>query len=377
MSLPVDTCSDSEILHFRSGWFKFLTRPHPNPSKDQFRPTGENATILYMKSPVIPILISVGCLSAVVGAGFFVFSQEDHSSKTVDQTPVATAVATPTPKTTRSANTPAATPASTVQKDVTYCTVDGTALLMDLYFPTVQIDRSGYPIAVYVHGGGWMSGDKTENLVKYKDALLERGIAIAAINYRLAGTAKFPAMIEDVKCAIRSLRANSATYAIDPDRIAAFGGSAGGHLVNLLGTADATAGWDVGEYTDTSSSVRAVVDMYGPADLTVEFAGNPTLAGRIFTATDYASMAFASPVHYVSPEDPAFLIIHGLDDTLVPFSQSQEFYNALVAAGVDVTLVPVAGAGHTFAPTVRGVAPDPTIGEIVTTMADWLADHLK
>lgn len=248
---------------------------------------------------------------------------------------------------------------------------------MDLYFPTIQIDRSGYPIAVYVHGGGWTSGDKTENLVKYKDALLERGIAVAAINYRLAGTAKFPAMIEDVKCAIRSLRANSATYAIDPDRIAAFGGSAGGHLVSLLGTADATAGWDVGEYSDTSSAVRAVVDMYGPTDLTVEFSGNPTLAGRVFAVTDYTDMAFASPVHYVSPEDPAFLIMHGVDDTLVPFSQSQEFYRALVAAGVDVTLVPVTGAGHTFAPTVRGVAPDPNVNEIVDIMADWLADHLK
>lgn len=333
-----------------------------------------------MKSPVIPILIGAGCLSAVVGAGFFVFSQEDRSSKTVDQAPVATAVATPEPRgprATQSANAPAASPDSIVQKDLTYCTVDGTALLMDLYFPIVQIDRSGYPIAVYVHGGGWTSGDKTENLVKYKDALLERGIAVAAINYRLAGTAKFPAMIEDVKCAIRSLRANSATYAIDTDRIAAFGGSAGGHLVSLLGTADATAGWDVGEYADTSSSVRAVVDMYGPTDLTVEFAGNPTLAGRVFGDVSYAGMSFASPIHYVSPDDPAFLIMHGLDDTLVPFSQSQEFYNALVAAGIDVTLVPVTGAGHTFAPTVRGVAPNPSINEIVDTMADWLADHLK
>jgi len=329
-----------------------------------------------MKSPVIPILICVGCLSAVVGAGFFVFSQEDRSSKIVDQAPVAIAD-TPTSKPVQSANTPAPSPDSHAQKDVTYCTVDGTALLMDLYFPTVQIDRSGHPIAVYVHGGGWTTGDKSENLTKYKDSLLERGVAVAAINYRLAGTAKFPAMIEDVKCAIRSLRANSATYAIDPDRIAAFGGSAGGHLVSLLGTADATAGWDVGEYTGVSSSVSAVVDMYGPTDLTVDFAGNPTLAGRIFSATDYASMSFASPVHYVSPEDPAFLIIHGLDDTLVPFSQSQEFYNALVAAGVDVTLVPVTGAGHTFAPTVRGVTPDPSVGKIVDTMADWLADHLK
>ena len=331
-----------------------------------------------MKSPVIPVLIGVGCLSAVVGAGFFVFSQDDHASKAVDQTPT-TAIATDTSasKPIQSANTPAPSPDSHVQKDVTYCTVDGTALLMDLYFPTNQVDRSGFPIAVYVHGGGWTSGDKTENLVKYRDALLKRGIAVAAVNYRLAGTAKFPAMIEDVKCAIRDLRANSATYAINPDRIAAFGGSAGGHLVSLLGTADATAGWDVGEYSDTSSAVRAVVDMYGPTDLTVEFAGNPALAGTVFSATDYTSMSFASPVHYVSPDDPAFLIMHGLDDTLVPFSQSQEFYDALVAAGVDVTLVPVTGAGHTFAPTIRGVAPDPSISEIVNTMADWLADHLK
>jgi acetyl esterase/lipase len=330
-----------------------------------------------MKSRVIPALIGVGCLAALAGAGFFLFSQTDHTSKTVDRSPDTTAVTATPAKPTQSANTPTAAPDSHVQKDVTYCTVDGTALKMDLYFPTEQVDRSGFPIAVYVHGGGWTSGDKTENLAKYKDALLKRGIAVAAVNYRLAATAKFPAMIEDVKCAIRSLRANSATFAINPDKIAAFGGSAGGHLVSLLGAADATAGWDVGEYTDVSSAVTAVVDMYGPADLTVDFAGNPGAAGKVFTATDYAGMAYASPVHYVSPEDPAFLIVHGLDDTLVPFSQSQEFYDALVAAGVDVTLVPVTGAGHTFAPTVRGVAPNPTIGEIVDTMADWLADHLK
>lgn len=330
-----------------------------------------------MKFPIIPLLVGIGCLSAVVGAGSFVYSQEDHTAKAVDQSPTVTSANVAAPQPTKSANTPTASPASNVQKDVTYCTVNGTALLMDLYFPTVQIDRSGFPIAVYVHGGGWNTGDKAESLAKYKDALLAQGIAVAAINYRLAGTAKFPAMIEDVKCAVRSLRANSATFAIDPDRIAAFGGSAGGHLVSLLGTADATAGWDVGEYTNVSSSVSAVVDMYGPTDLTVEFAGNPTLTGRVFAVTDYASMAFASPVHYVSPEDPAFLIMHGLDDTLVPFSQSQEFYDALVAAGVDVTLVPVTGAGHSFAPSVRGVSPNPNITEIANTMAEWLADHLK
>ncbi len=263
------------------------------------------------------------------------------------------------------------------QADITYCVVDGVELKMDLYSPA-SIDAP-LPVTVYVHGGGWTGGDKRsgEGIRDIPD-LLARGYLVAAVNYRLAPRYKFPAMIEDVKCAVRFLRAHAERFSINPQKIGAWGGSAGGHLVALLGTADATAGWEVGQYLEQSSRIQAVVDMFGPTDLTVLFEGaNPRLMEQVFGTSDRNSETLkrASPVSWVSSDDPPFLILHGERDPLVPVSQSQLLYEKLQAAGVPATLVIVKNAGHGFAP--MGGPISPSRQELTKMIGDFFDQYLK
>ena len=262
-----------------------------------------------------------------------------------------------------------------VERDLPYCTMDGITLEMDFYWP--QEGEGPFPVVVYVHGGGWTSGDKSEGIDKYRDDLVFAGFAIVAVNYRLAHEAQFPAMIEDVKCAVRHLRAHAETYNIDPDAIGALGTSAGGHLVNLLGTADRSAGWDVGPYLDESSHVNAVVSMYGPADLRIEFPGNTSKGIRtIFGITDFSEMGFASPVTYATADDASFLLIHGEDDQLVPIEQSELFRSALEDAGVFWEVTSVGNANHGLIPEQKGLPITPPMSEILTEIVDWFEVHL-
>jgi len=265
-----------------------------------------------------------------------------------------------------------------VERDIVYGVVDGVALKMDLYYPKTMI--SSAPVAVYVHGGGWTRGDKASGAgLPEVQELVNRGYLVAAINYRLAPRYKFPAQIEDVKYAIRYLRANAQKYEADPNRIGAWGGSAGGHLVALLGVTDAKAGFDgSGGYLDQSSRVQAVVDMFGPADLTKLSAGaTPRLLQIIFGPTDRNDEIFkrASPVTYVSIDDPPFLILHGELDELVPANQSQILHEKLKATGVPSALVLVKNAGHGFSPAGGPISPSRQ--EITQMVADFFDRHLR
>jgi len=237
--------------------------------------------------------------------------------------------------------------------DVTYCTVDGVDLKMDLYYPS---NGTGpFAVTMYVHGGKWSKGDKAEGAGAIEiPELQEAGFLVVSVNYRLAPEYQFPAMIEDVKCAVRSLRAHADEYNLDPNRIGVWGGSAGGHLAALLGTANESAGFDVGEYLEYSSRVQAVVDMFGPADLTVQFEGGYESASPVFDDFD---PALASPVTYVSADDPPFLLLHGEKDTLVPIEQSEILLAALQSVGVRAQLVRVANANHAFKPDGGQISP--------------------
>ena len=259
----------------------------------------------------------------------------------------------------------------TIEKDVTYCTMGGIALKLDIYYPD---SASPWPVTMYIHGGGWSKGDKAEGAGALEiPALQSAGFMVVAINYRLAPENPFPAMIEDAKCAVRYLRAHAGEYNLDPNRIGVWGGSAGGHLVNLLGTTDESAGFDVGEYLNQSSRVQAVVDMFGPTDLTVQFEGGYEGASRVFAGFD---AALASPVTYVTPDDPPFLLFHGDSDPLVPIEQSQIFLAALQAAGVPAKLVTVENAGHSFKP-VDGQTISPSRQEIAQMVVEFFEEQLK
>ena len=238
-----------------------------------------------------------------------------------------------------------------------------------------------WPVVMYVHGGAWVKGDKSEGAgIGDQSALTAADFLYVSINYRLAPEYKFPAMIEDVKCAVRYLRAHASQYNLDPQRVGALGSSAGGHLVSLLGLSDESAGWDVGENLDQSSRVQAVVDYFGPADLTdssFDTERTENRAVEVFGASDQSDplLATASPVPYATPYDPPFFIAHGDKDDTVPRAQSQILYDKLAATGIPAELVIVHNAGHGFVPT--GGAISPTRMQISQMVVKFFNQHLK
>jgi acetyl esterase/lipase len=266
-----------------------------------------------------------------------------------------------------------------VERDVTYCVAGSTELKMDIYYPQ-QSDGRPAPVALNVHGGGWMNGDKANNSSEAPDIpeLVARGYLVAAVNYRLAPSAQFPAMIEDVKCAVRYLRAHATDYQLDPDRIGAWGCSAGGHLVSLLGLTGPEVGFEgKGGYAGYSSRVQAVVDMAGPSDLSNLGQFDAPMSMAVFGATANGDPALvrASPLTYVSAKAPPFLIVQGDKDTTVPLIESQWLHDKLKKAGADATLLMVKNAGHCPGATAPGMSP--TRKEISKAIADFFDQHLR
>ena len=264
----------------------------------------------------------------------------------------------------------------TVERDVEYCTMDGVALKMDVYYPVTKEKK--WPMIMYLHSGGWTSGTKSVGLVDIK-ALQEAGFLLTSVEYRLAPTYKFPAMIEDVKCAVRFLRAHADEYNIDSERFGAIGPSAGGHLALLLGVTDQTAGFDVGEYLNYSSKVQAVVEMCGIADLTPPF--TKTLffdRMEVFGTFDDRDPIFAraSPISYVTSDDPPILIFHGEFDTTVPPKQSMRLFNHLQAEGVEAEFIMVKNADHSFLPIDENPI-SPSLEEIKSKTVRFFKQKLK
>jgi acetyl esterase/lipase len=264
----------------------------------------------------------------------------------------------------------------TSELDVTYCTMDGQPQKMDFYYPKTG---GPWPVVMYIHGGSWVELDKAEGAgLRY---LNDSGFLVVSVNYRLATTTvKFPVMIEDIKCAVRYLRAHNDLYHLDPDHIGALGASAGGHLVALLGTADKSAGWDVGEYPDQSSRVQAVVTQSGLSDFT-----RPIEAGVSFSiyfafgalaGEPDPRLAAASPVTYITSDDPPFLIIHGDKDGVVPVEQAHVLYERLTQANVPATLVIVQGGGHDLK-GLNGLPTVPTAEVISADILDFLEKNLE
>jgi acetyl esterase/lipase len=220
---------------------------------------------------------------------------------------------------------------------------------LDLYVP--EKADGPLPVIVWVHGGAWLGGSKEG--VGPALSFIRKGYAVASINYRLSQHARFPAQIEDCKAAIRWLRAHAKEYNLDPDRFGVWGASAGGHLVALLGTSGDVKDLEGKEGTPGQSSrVQAVVDWFGPTDVTRmggSHDGPDSPEARLLGGPVQENMekaVRANPITYVSRDDPPFLIMHGDKDPTVPFSQSELLLEALRNAGVEATFMPVKGAGH-------------------------------
>ncbi len=222
------------------------------------------------------------------------------------------------------------------------------ANLLDLYLPLHL--RKGLPLVVWIHGGGWRMGDK--NYPPFY-LLTQHGFAVASINYRLSNEAKFPAQIHDCSAALSWLSKHAQEFDIDGNRIGIWGASAGGHLVALIGTARNAEGlpW-ADQLKQSAKNVRAVCDWAGPADLLeIMTKRRPVaLAGMVSdflpdqSKDNWARQA--SPTTYVSKNGPAFLVMHGDIDMVVPVEQSIELSRMLKAKGADCSLVILPGVGH-------------------------------
>jgi acetyl esterase/lipase/enterochelin esterase-like enzyme len=228
-----------------------------------------------------------------------------------------------------------------VDRDIEYSRVGSRSLKLDLYRREPSPRPS--PVVVWIHGGTWASGDKTPSPAP---ALVTDGFAVASIEYRTSKEAPFPAQLHDCKAAVRWLRANADKYNLDAAHIGAWGHEAGGHLASLLGTTGDVKELEGDEGNlDQSSRVQAVVSFSGPADLmALPAAGGARAAAAAATLIggplpgNQEKARKASPIGYVSKDDPPFLIVHGTADATIPARQSEVFTAALKQAGVDAAL---------------------------------------
>lgn len=229
---------------------------------------------------------------------------------------------------------------------------------MDIYHPEGQ--HGPMPVVVWIHGGGWSSEelDKRYMPKAQLEQLAKMGFLIASIEYRLCQHALFPAQISDCKCAIRFLRANAEKYNLNPDKIGVWGESAGGHLASLLGAAGDVSEFEGSSgFPEYSSKVQAVCSWYAPYDMlkaaqeSLESNSEDSIFYQLFggSAEEKRDLIWsASPMKYVQNKLPPFLIMHGRTDKMVPYLQSKDFYNAMVAAGNDAEMISIPGQGHGF-----------------------------
>src|SRR5262245_10099068 len=244
-----------------------------------------------------------------------------------------------------------------IQRDLVYKRINGRALTLDLYCPREASGPS--PVILWIHAAGWSHGRKQQQIPII--SLVGDGYAVTSIELRPSGEAPFPAQIEDCKAAVRWLRANAAKYNLDADRIGAAGHSGGGHLAALLGTSGGVQELEGnGDNMSYSSRVQAVCDVSGPSDLLRLYpdASDASTGTRPQAVSEIDALLggpaeqnktkamAASPITYVSKDDPPFLIIHGQRDSSVPASQGELLAAALKAAGVETTLE-IISQGHT------------------------------
>jgi alpha-L-fucosidase 2 len=229
--------------------------------------------------------------------------------------------------------------------DIEYGTAGGRSLKLDASVPE---GKGPFPAVILIHGGGWSAGDKSGGknralIAPMEDPLSQAGFAWFSINYRLAPTNRYPACIEDVETAIRWVKAHAGEFQIDINRLALAGESAGAHLAALAAVRATPA-----------TRVQAVVAFYGPFDLSKDLSPNAPLAQSLATLTGYSNYTSeaatlihaASPITYVKPGLPPFLLVHGTADQRVAYSQSLNFQSRLKAVAVPCDLITIEKGAH-------------------------------
>lgn len=250
----------------------------------------------------------------------------------------------------------------TTREGVVFGTGGGRDLRCDIYEPPPAV-KNGIGVLL-VHGGGWSQGDRSQ-LRGYGVLLGRRGYTCIASEYRLTGESLWPAQIEDVKAALRYVRAHAAELGIDPERIVISGNSAGGHLSLVAAGTNGMAEFEGGGGNPgIASTVAAAISFYPPTGLDRrDWGGLPALFGKGAPAE---VLRGASPLSYATANFPPTLLIHGNADEVVPAGEATAMYEALHAAGVPVEL-------HMFANQPHGFDADPKLGrECANIMLSFL-----
>ncbi|MDZ4402739.1 alpha/beta hydrolase [Prosthecobacter sp.] len=261
------------------------------------------------------------------------------------------------------------------QTDLEYAKAGDWSLKLDLHRPQAV----NPPLIIYVHGGAWRAGSKSDVPVA---ELLDHGFAIASVDYRLSTQSRFPAQIHDIKAAIRFLRANAARFQVNSEKIAIIGSSAGGHLAALVGVTNGHKELEgtIGENLDQSSDVSCIVSFYGASNLqsilgqstefglTVRIPALKLLLGEVPEQKPELAK-LASPVAHLDKGDPPLLLIHGDADPQMPVEQSREFAKACEAKKLPVTFITMPGSKHGG---VEFYAP-----EMMSLVAKFLGEHLR
>lgn len=233
-------------------------------------------------------------------------------------------------------------------KNIEYKFIDSLSLQLDIYKRRDLSEPA--PVLIFIHGGAWRSGKRSDYL-RYLIDYAKKGYVTATISYRLVKQAPFPAAVQDVNCGVKWIKSHAAEYGIDPERMALVGGSAGGHLSLMVGYGgqESLFNQDCDEQTD--SRVKAVIDLYGPVDLTTPYAIG-TYQTQDFLGTTYDKdpdlYRMASPKTFISPDAPPTLIFQGTIDSLVPVSQSDSLAVWLSKAGVPHDYHRLKGWPHTM-----------------------------
>ena len=235
-----------------------------------------------------------------------------------------------------------------IEAGIAYRPGDSKAWQLDLVRPKAAASEPR-PGIVFVHGGGWRSGDKrAATFLRGAIEYAQKGYVCITVNYRLTGEAPFSACIEDVKCAVRWFRAHAKQYNVDPNRLGGYGNSAGAHLVSMLGLCPPAAKLEGdGPYQDQSSLLQAVCASATPSDFGL-FPRSPRGDSRFKGEADQreALIRACSPITHVHQQAPPFLLIHGTADGTVNVKHGDVFAEALKKAGADVTYMRIDGAGH-------------------------------
>lgn len=229
-------------------------------------------------------------------------------------------------------------------------------LKLNLIRPFGQSEQT-YPLLVWICGGGFITMDRSAH-TPWLLGFARRGYVVASVEYRRSNSAHFPGALEDVKSAVRYLRANADRYGIDPGKVVVMGESAGAYLASMAGVTNGVEKYDVGEHLDQSSAVSAVVDFYGPSsflaipkddDRIPEALRGPSVTDAFlgYHAIEEPDKArAASVVDNVTDHTPPFFIAHGTDDPIVPISHSNQLYEKLIEHGIRAEYYPIQGAVH-------------------------------